>query len=327
MDAKQNALEVLRFGRPERVVGFMPSHGVCYFGANHEGFDAPRAENSVAVGGKWTDIWGVEWEKEYEGIMGFPKGHPLGDLPQALKTYPWPDPNDERLCGQIYEQAAKADRKATFLSGSHRCTLFENANKSIGMEDIMCYFYTEPGALREVLHRVMDFQLGMARHYLKVGVDVVSMGDDLGTQSGLLISPQIVQEFLVPEYRRLFDLYKQNNVIINFHSCGHITPLLEVFIDLGVDCLNPIQASANDLAEVRRITQGRMALQGGVSSGLIVSGPADAIRREVKRCLWLLGRNGGYFCSPDQYMPWPAENYDVYAKALEEFGVYPLQEA
>ena len=151
----------------------------------------------------------------------------------------------------------------------------------------------------------MDFQLGIARHYLSLGVEIVEMSDDLGTQSRLLLSPAVIREFLLPEYRRLFELYKARGVLVNFHSCGHIEPALDMFLELGVDILNPVQKTANDLAAVRRKTAGRMALQGGISSGLIASGPIPAIREEVRRCIGLLGRDGGYFCGPDQGMPWP----------------------
>jgi uroporphyrinogen decarboxylase len=257
--------------------------------------------------------------------MGFPRGNPLADLPHALPRFKWPDPDDERICGPIYEQAKGWDKSGTFLTGRHRDTLWEKSYMLVGMEDLMCYFYSEPDAVRDLLRGIMDFQLGMARHYLKLGVEMVSLGDDLGTQSGLLLSPEILQGFLVPEYRRLFGLYRKHGVLVNFHSCGHITPVLELFMDLGVNVLNPVQATANDLDEVRRITQGRMALQGGVSSATIVAGPPEAIRKEVAARLWQLGRNGGYFCGPDQGMPWPEEHHRALVKAVEELGVYPLR--
>lgn len=80
----------------------------------------------------------------------------------------------------------------------------------------------------------MDFQLGIARHYLSLGVEMVTMSDDLGTQHGLLLSPTLIHDFLLPEYKRLFDLYKSKGVLVNFHSCGYIEPILDVFMDLGV---------------------------------------------------------------------------------------------
>jgi uroporphyrinogen decarboxylase len=256
--------------------------------------------------------------------MGFPRGNPLSDLENALPGFAWPDPDDDRICSQIYEQAQGWDRSETFLVGSHRDTLWEKSYMLVGMDNVMCAFYTAPGAVRELLHRIMDFQIGIAKHYLALGVEMVRMGDDLGTQRGLLLSPQIIREFLVPEYRRLFDLYKQSGVLVNFHSCGHIVPILDVFMDLGVDVLNPIQATANNLDRVRRQTQGRMALQGGVSSATVVSGPVEAIRAQVAERLWQLGRDGGYFCGPDQGMPWPAEHLSALHTAVQELGKYPL---
>jgi uroporphyrinogen decarboxylase len=257
--------------------------------------------------------------------MGFPRGHPLADLPDSLSVYQWPDPQDERIVGQIYERVKGWNREETFLCGSHRDTLWEKSYMLVGMESIMCYFYTRPQAVRDLLHHIMDFQLGIAEHYLKIGVEMVTMSDDLGTQEGHLLSPEIVHDFLVPEYRRLFDLYRQHEVLINFHSCGHIAPLMGMFMDLGVNILNPIQATANNLDEVRCVTQCRMALQGGVSSATIVSGPIEKIREEVKLRLWQLGCNGGYFCGPDQGMPWPEEHIRALREAVEAFGHYPLQ--
>jgi uroporphyrinogen decarboxylase len=323
MTPRENALEILRFGKPEYVMPCPPQHGIAYFGCNHEGFDG--GGHHLPVGAQWTDIWGTVWHREHEGVMGFPRGTPLADLPAALKTYRWPDPDDPRIVQMIYDQAKGWNRSEKFLCGRHRDTLWEKCYMLVGMDNAMCYFYTEPEAMREVLHRIMDFQLGIAKHYLKLGVEMIAGGDDMGTQCALLLSPQIIQEFLVPEYRRLFQLYKKQNVLIGFHSCGHVIPMLETFIELGIDVLNPIQATANDLDEFRRLTQGRMALQGGVSSKVIVSGPVSAIRAEVAQRLWQLGRNGGYFCCQDQGMPWPKEHFEAMTQAVAELGRYPLQ--
>ena len=324
MTRKENTWEILRFGTPERVVGDIdPIHWASYFGANHENADG--GGHHLPQGSRWQDLWGVTWFRERADAMGFPCGHPLQDLPSSLKTYRWLDTDDERLIGQVYTRAKECDRSTVFLAGAHRDTLWERAYLLCGMEDLMCYFYTEPAAVKELLHHIMDFQLGIAKHYLAVGVEVIGCSDDMGTQVAPLFSPEIMQEFFVPEYRRLFELYQAHGVIITFHSCGHILPLLETFIDLGINVLNPVQASANDLAEVRRITQGRMVLTGGLSSSLLVDGPPESIRAEVRRLLWLLGRDGGYFCAPDQGMPWPQAHIDAYVAALEEFGQYPLQ--
>jgi uroporphyrinogen decarboxylase len=323
MNDKKNARRIIAFRSPERVLTAPPMHSVAFYGANHEGFEG--GGHHLPVGEQWIDIWGVRWHREHDGVMGFPRGHPLADLPASLDSYTWPDPDDPRICNQIYEQAKGWDRESTFLTGSHRDTLWEKSYMLVGMEAMMIDFHAEPAAVKALLHRIMDFHLGIARHYLAVGVEMVGLSDDLGTQRGLLLSPKVIQEFLVPEYRRLVGLYKEHGVLINFHSCGHIMPLLETFIDLGVNILNPIQATANDLSKLRKITQGRMALQGGVSSATLVQGPVEAIRQEVAQRIWQLGREGGYFCAPDQGMPWPEAHIQALYDAVAEFGSYPLK--
>jgi len=301
-----------------------PLHLVAYLGCNHEGYHG--GGHHLPVGSSWADIWGTTWRREHPGVMGFPVGNPLSDLVAGLNHFQAPDPDDERLCNLIYQQAKGWDRNRTFLTGSHRDTLWEKSYMLVGMENMLCYFLSEPEAVRELLHHIMDFQLGIARHYLEIGVEMVHLGDDLGTQSRLLLSPRIIHEYLVPEYRRLFDLYQEHGVLIDFHSCGHIIPLLETFIELGVNILNPIQATANNLEEVRQITQGRMSLRGGVRSATLVSGPEEVIRSEAIERMWQLGRQGGYFCCPDQNMPWPEAHYRSLEETIEERGQYPLLE-
>jgi len=321
MTDKENALRIIRFDRPERVVGGPPACGLAYRGCNHEGYEG--GGHDCPVGTTWTDIWGTVWRKELDGVMGFPRHHPIAD-PKSLRSYQWPDPDDERIIGKVHKAAEAFQGGDAFLSGSHRETLWEKSYMLASMETMMVAFRTEPNFARDILHRVMDWQLGIAKHYLKVGVEMAGLGDDLGTQRGPLLSPDIVAEFLVPEYRRLFDLYKSKGVIIGFHSCGCIEWMLETFMRVGVDILNPVQATANDLERVRAATQGRMALQGGVSTAAIMAGPPEVIEAEVRRRLWQLGRDGGYFCSPDQGMPFPPAHIEAFRRAVEVHGRYPL---
>lgn len=321
MTERENALEILRFGRPERVTARWPEYCLLYHGVNHEGYEG--GGHHLPVGSTWVDIWGTRWHREHAGVMGFPRGNPLAEV-GALKNYRWPDPDDERIVQRIYDMHSQFPGGDVFLAGSHRDTLWEKAYMLVGMERMMEYFFTEPDYAREVLHRIMDFQLGIARHYLALGVEFANLGDDLGTQRSLILSPRIINDFLVPEYRRLFDLYKSHGVLINFHSCGHIEPVLSVFMDLGVDVLNPLQASANDIFAVREKTRGRMALMGGISSAALMDGPPEKIPEEVRCRIHLLGAGGGYFCGPDQSLPWPEENYRAYEQALAQWGRYPL---
>lgn len=323
MTEKENALRIIRFDQPQRVVSGLPTYGLCYNGCHHESYAG--GGHDCPVGSRWTDIWGTVWHKEHPGVMGFPRGNPLADV-GALRTYAWPDPDDERICEKIFRLHRQFGGEDVFLEGSHRDTLWEKSYMLVGMENMMEYFFTEPAYVREILHRIMDFQLAMAMKYLSVGIEVASLGDDLGTQAGPLLGPRIVEEFLVPEYRRLTDLYRQAGVVINFHSCGNVESVIDVFLRLGIDVLNPAQATANDLDKLRAATAGRMALQGGVSTATIMAGPVERIVQEVRRRLWQLGRDGGYFCGPDQGMPFPSQHIKAVHETIQRHGLYPLSD-
>jgi uroporphyrinogen decarboxylase len=317
MDEVENFLRILRFQQPQRVIERLPVYGLHYFGMNHEGF-AGGGDDSP-VGTHWTDIWGTGWHKIQPDVMGMPEICPLA-APENLPAYAWPDPNDPRLVDPVYTLAKNFPDEDLLLAASHRDTLWEKAYMLVGMENMMVYFHSEPDFAHAVLQHIMDFQLGMARHYLELGVKMVFLGDDLGTQQGPLLGPRIVHTFLEPEYRRLFDLYRQHNVWIGFHSCGNVASVLPLFMDLGVNLLNPVQVSANDLDRLRAATQGRMALQGGVSSATLMEGPVERIEAEVRQRIWQLGRQGGYVCQPDQGMPYPKEHLQAFRDAVATYG-------
>ena len=85
MNAKENALRIIHFDHPERVVTGCPTHAVAYRGCNHEGYTG--GGHHLPVGSRWTDIWGTTWHREHDGVMGFPRGNPLADLVDALPSY------------------------------------------------------------------------------------------------------------------------------------------------------------------------------------------------------------------------------------------------
>jgi uroporphyrinogen decarboxylase len=324
MTPKENALRIIRFDRPERIVGAPWTYTLSYLGCNHEGFDGKGHDQPV--GSRWTDIWGTVWHKEHAEVIGYPCGNPL-DEPAKLRSYRWPDPDDERICSQVYQWHKDFPHDGRLLAGSHRDVLWEKSYMLVGMENMMVYFHTEPAFVREVLHRIMDWQLGIARHYLELGVELISCTDDLGMQLGPLIGPDMVNEFLVPEYRRLFELYRSRGVLINFHTCGKIEKFIPMFLDLGVDILNPVQATANDLDWIRAQTAGNMCLQGAVGSSIVYDGPPERIAAEARKRMWQLGRDGGYFCCPDQWLPFPPAHMEALKRAVEEYGRYPLRPA
>lgn len=315
MTQREVFFETVLFGRPERTLAGVPDYALRYLGSDHE--DAQGVGHDRPVGEEWTDFWGVGWRKDLPGVMGFPRVHPLADITK-VDDYVFPSADDLQRWAPIEQQKADytARRPDLILSGSHRDTLWERAYMLVGMENLMVAFYDEPECVRRLLRGIMDFQLGMARHYLQAGIELACLGDDMGTQHGLLLGTALFDAFLLPEYKRLFDFYRDHGVLIHFHSCGHVQPLLGRLMDLGVNILNPVQASANDLPALRAVTQGRVTLHGGVNSDVVLTGTEEEVAACTRQRLMQLGAQGGYFCAPDQYLPYPEHNLQALRRTV-----------
>jgi len=318
---KENAERIIGFGNPDRVGTHVPMQLISYLGCNHEGYqEKPNPDSSV-----WEDIWGTTWRLESEYISEMPVNHPISDGWSSVEKYRWPDPDDDRLVSKIYQDLETIqDDQDSFLTGFHRDLLLEKGSMLAGMQNLMIWFKTDSELVKFIFQRIMDFQLGIAKHYLACNVEMVKFGEDLGGQTSALFSHEVFEKFLLPEYKRIFNFYKGKNIKVYFHSCGQIENFIDDFINLGVDILNPVQATANNLVLVRERTMGKIALEGGVNSSIIMQADKTALKKEVLHRLLQLGSDGGYFCCPDQKMPYPEKNIQFIDFLVNKFGKYPL---
>ena len=324
LNVKENALHIINFNQPERIEICTPMNLLSYLGCNHESFSVISQIDKEKCS-EWKDIWGTTWRFIPGSISEMPIDYPLDNGKEDIKEYEWPDPNDDRLIAKINQDFAVInDPQEGFLTGLHRDLLWEKSYMLAGMENVMTWFKLEPNLVKEIFHHIMDFQMGIAIQYINIGVELVKFTDDLGGQINSLFSHATFEEFFLPEYLRIFNFYHENNVLIYFHSCGHIEPFLDDFINLGVNILNPVQASANNLDYVREKTAGKIALEGGVSSAIVMHGDEAEVEKEVKHRIIQLGQNGGYFCKPDQTMPYPKKNIKRLTDTVKRYGTYPL---
>lgn len=310
MNAKENYLEAIRFGRPERVpLGCDP----IWLGLQFEG-------NFRGEG--WTDDWGVTWEVGIEGTVPFPKGNPLPNL-DRLADYTFPNLDDLVFTDQMRGDLAAVDRGETLVAGWLTYLLFERAWAIMGMDNFLVALHTHPAEAHDFLHGIADYARRAFDRYLELGVDAVGGSDDLGSQRALMVSPDMFREFLLPEYVHCFENALAAGKMVHLHSCGCVDAIAADLAAIGVTVLNPIQARANDLAKIKADTHGRMALDGGIDTAILVRGTPDDVRAEVTRIMEILKPGGGYVCGPDQSIPGiPGQNMAALWDTAREVGAY-----
>jgi uroporphyrinogen decarboxylase len=251
----------------------------------------------------YRDMWGVVRENP-EGSYYFDlKSCPLaGEITASdILRYPWPNPDDPGFTRGLKARARWIRENTDAAVVLAVPAAFVHISQYLrGFEDWFCDCAADMVRLEVLFDAVMDVTLQISRNVLReVGqeVDVLYFADDLGTQDSLIVSRDLYRKHIKPRHRKFVTALRElSPATIAFHSCGAVADLIEDFIDIGVQCLNPVQVSAAGMvpAELKRKFRGRMAFWGGTDSqGLVPRGAPGEVRRMVERLVEDLGEGGG----------------------------------
>jgi len=254
----------------------------------------------------YLDEWGTRRQRAelYWEIVG----HPLADARvEDLRHYPWPDPHDPCRVAGLAEEARRLYEEtdyalvADFLGGG----IFEQALWMRGFERFLMDLITDEPFAIALLDTLLELYIEFYAVYLEAVapyVQIVALGDDLGMQTGLLISPKLYRRLIKPRHKELYDfIHSRTEAKILHHTCGSVFPLVQDLIDVGVDILNPIQTSARgmDPAALKREFGEQLVFHGGIDVQQILPfATPERVREEVKRIVATLGQEGGYILAP-----------------------------
>ena len=285
------------------------------------------------------DSWGSGQLEVTPGYW-FPGIHPLIDATtvEELENYPyWPDMSDPSRVAHVADDARRlaVQNEYAIMATPWLLFPFERAHAMQGMEAFLLNMAMYPDFARALLEKIAGYcKVLMGRFLDELGdnVDIIKIGDDLGTQESLMISPQMYRDLLMPIHADFIDFIKaRTSAKIFFHSCGDVFPLIEDFIDIGVDILNPIQTSSgkmSDLAALKKRFGRNIVFCGGIDSHRVLPyGSVEEVRQEVRRVIDLLGSGGGTMIGAVHTVmnDVPPENILAMVDAVEEFGRYPLR--
>ena len=262
----------------------------------------------VADDGSFRDEWGVGYRPK--GPYNERVGHPLAEATLAdLDRFPWPDPHDPGRVAGLAEEARRLYEETDFsLSAGHiSAGIFQDCWNLRGMAQFLMDMALDREFAEALLDRVTAIHVAMWEHFLDaVGayVDLVGTADDLGGQSGLIISPRMYRELIKPRHAALnAAIRSRTRARILYHSCGAIMPLIDDLIEIGVDVLNPIQPLPGlmDPEDLKQRYGERLVFHGGLDvQSLLLTGTPAQVRAHVRRYLDVLG--------PERYNGAPANS-------------------
>ncbi len=251
---------------------------------------------------EYTDEWGIRWRwfktptgGSYTEIVR----HPLADLKDP-RDYTLPDFTRADRYDGVRRLIADYGREYGIMGGA-ACTLFELSWYLRGLQQVLLDLVAEKDFMHAYLDHLLRWIQATGSRLVELGVDIIWIGDDFGTQDRMLLAPGLFREFFKPRYARLFADWKEINpsVKIAFHSDGNIYPIIGDLIEIGLDILNPVQPKSMDPAKVKRDFGKHLTLWGTVDIQEVLpfGKPADVVN-EVKLRMRTTGKGGGLMLAP-----------------------------
>jgi len=205
-----------------------------------------------------------------------------------------------RTARSLYEGTDKA------LFGWFNGSIFEQSQFLCGWDEFLVRLAVDPPFADRLLEKLAEAAVADLRLYLQaVGpyIEAVGFGDDFGMQGGLQLSPAMFRERIKPHLARIYaTAHAGSRAKVFLHSCGSVVELIEDFIQIGVDVLNPVQTSAAGMEPERLKSEfgERIVFWGGGADAqrVLPLGTPEEVRRDVRRRLDIFAPGGGFVFAP-----------------------------
>lgn len=284
----------------------------------------------------FTDEWGIQRKLEhgYTSITHYPLQN--ASLVE-LEKYPWPRPKNVYDFSKIKKNAADVHQQGTFACvgcmGSPG-NIFEQSWYLRGFSEFLLDLVDNKDFAHALMSKILEIRKENVKLFLQETgpyLDIFQLADDLGMQASPLMSPSLYREMLKPYHQELIQCVKEYTAAkIYFHSCGSVAPLLDDFIDIGIDILNPVQVSAKGMSsdQLKKRFGNSLSFWGGIdTTEVLPQGSVSQVHQEVQQRIEDLGPGGGYVVASVHNMQSdiPPENIVALYEAASKYGMYPLQ--
>lgn len=285
------------------------------------------------------DDWGVRWVLPEGGDNYIAKDFPLSKKKnppvKAVNNFDWPNPEVMLPSPDLNElrKRARSLRENTdkVIMAKLPTGIVHTAQFVRGFKEFLTDMIRNPSFAHALLEKITEMWIEAATQIInKVGdlVDIVAWPDDIGTQDKLMMSPRLYRDFIKPRHEKMVSSVKEKaNVAVFYHTDGNVYSVLEDFVEIGIDILNPLQTSANDMSpkKVKDKIGDELTFWGGIDTHHVLPKKStEEVKEEVKKKIDILAPGGGYVVAsvhniqPDV----PPQNVIAMLEAAREFGCY-----
>jgi uroporphyrinogen decarboxylase len=276
------------------------------------------------------DEWGIGRVAAADGHYSHFTRHPLqaAESVDEIKNFEFPDLD---LPGRFDrpQMIVKEYKDEYAVCAVLEMTLFEQAWQLRGYTKFIEDLYLRPDFVNTLLDRLLEHRIRAGKRYLDLGIDIMRLGDDFGTQVGMIVSPNIWRKYFKPRMKHLINELRQTRPIyIFYHSDGNIEPIIPELIEIGVDILNPVQPDCMNTETLKKLYGEKLTFYGGISvQETLPLGTVQDVKKEAITRMRSMGHGGGYILSPSHVVGYetPLQNALALYETANQYGQYPLE--
>ena len=262
----------------------------------------------------------------YWDFCDFPLEHATAE---ELAAWPMPSPNDYDY-SLIADQCAAHANYYIAVGGPGLCDIINQTGMIRTMEQTLVDLMVDDEGLLNYLDRRLAVSLEMTARILEAAkgrIDMLCMGEDLGTQNSPLISLDLYRKHIRPRQQRFVDLGNAWNIPVMIHSCGSSSWAYDDFIEMGISVVDTLQPEAVNMAPdyLKSRFGDRLSFHGCISTaGPLAYGTVEDVVKNVQETFQVMMPGGGYALAPTHAIQdnSPTENVVAMYQAAVEYGGY-----
>ena len=209
----------------------------------------------------YVDDWSCEWLSVQPGILGQVVGHPFANGWKEFEDIPIPDPEvqiDWTAENEYVEKCGREDEISYGGAGSiYQGGFFDRLQFLRGLENLLCDMAVGSPDFERALERVLDYNVRAVTRCIANRPDIIPFHGDIGSQNGLMFSPELFRKYIKPGYKRLFGMCRDAGIHVWYSSDGNLLEIVDDLIDCGVSFHDP-QLRPNTLEGIAQAYLGKM---------------------------------------------------------------------
>jgi uroporphyrinogen decarboxylase len=201
--------------------------------------------------------------------------------------------------------------------------IFTMTWEMMGFENFSIALFENPNLITSINNKIGELVLSMFEYFAQSdAVDCLWYSDDIAYSTGLLVSPDILDQYFFPWLSKIGSLAAQYDKPLIYHSDGMLYDVMHKIIDCGVNSLHPIEPKAMDLNDVKNKYGDKLSLIGGIDVDLLCRGNEKEIETKVIENIEAAAYNGSYCIGSGNSIPEYVNfnNYIAMIKAAKKYG-------